>query len=154
MVRAMPGATSKSLLEQSWVRARLHPVGNGRYSVIFDGKLLVERSHDPDRDAARALLARGIAGKIAHDHRHREAAQFTVEEGPHGPLLRRYRGMENEATAPAGVDPVQIAKPPRCGRCPQSQAFFLHFMPVPLPEDLSMEGAKLAGSSFSPVREA
>jgi hypothetical protein len=46
------------------VRARLHPLGNGRYSVLFDGKLLVERSRDPECDAARTLLARGYNGAL------------------------------------------------------------------------------------------
>jgi hypothetical protein len=50
------------------LKARLHPkwmtkVGY-RYSVIFRGKLLVENSRDPECDAARALLARGITGKL------------------------------------------------------------------------------------------
>ena len=44
------------------LRARLHPIKstNGRevYSVVFQGKLLVER------DAARTLLAQGITGKL------------------------------------------------------------------------------------------
>ena len=44
------------------MRARLHPLGNGGYSVLFDGKLLVERSRDPECDAARTLLARGYNG--------------------------------------------------------------------------------------------
>jgi hypothetical protein len=46
------------------MKARLHPLGNGSYSVIFDGKLLVERSRDPECDAARALLALGHTGKL------------------------------------------------------------------------------------------
>jgi hypothetical protein len=45
------------------MKARLH-LGNGRYSVLFDGKLLVERSRDPECDAARALLARGYTGQL------------------------------------------------------------------------------------------
>jgi hypothetical protein len=35
-----------------------------RYSVIFRGNLLVKRSRDPECDAARALLAHGITGKL------------------------------------------------------------------------------------------
>jgi hypothetical protein len=35
-----------------------------RYSVLFQGELLVERSRDPGCDAARALLAKGITGKL------------------------------------------------------------------------------------------
>ena len=48
--------------------ARVHPLQskNGRelYSVIFRGKLLVDRSGDPECDAARALLAQGFTGKL------------------------------------------------------------------------------------------
>jgi hypothetical protein len=50
--------------------ARLHPVklkkGGEIYYVIFRGELLVERSGDPECDAARALLAKGITGKLTH----------------------------------------------------------------------------------------
>ena len=50
------------------VSARLHPLksktGKPLYSVIFRGKLLVERSCDPECDAARALLLQGISGKL------------------------------------------------------------------------------------------
>jgi hypothetical protein len=47
------------------LKARLHPVWLGgrdgyRYSVIYDGKLLVERSRDLECDAARALVAVGV----------------------------------------------------------------------------------------------
>jgi hypothetical protein len=44
------------------LKARLHPhrAGTGyRYSVLFQGELLVDRSRDPECDAARALLAQG-----------------------------------------------------------------------------------------------
>ena len=50
-------------------KARLHPhwVG-GRtgyvYSVIYEGQLLVERSRDPECDAARALVPKGITGEL------------------------------------------------------------------------------------------
>ena len=50
------------------LKARLHPVwvpGVGfHYSVIFDGKLLVDHSRDPECDAARALKTKGITGKL------------------------------------------------------------------------------------------
>jgi hypothetical protein len=56
------------LTRRMTLSARLHPLKkkNGRevYSVIFRGKLLVERSGDPECDAARALLAQGIIGKL------------------------------------------------------------------------------------------
>jgi hypothetical protein len=46
--------------------ARLHPLKpeKGLYSVIFRGKLLVERSRDPECDAARALLVKGFTGQL------------------------------------------------------------------------------------------
>jgi hypothetical protein len=88
------------------MRARLHPrwIG-GRtgyvYSVVFDGKLLVDRSHDPECDAARALVAMGITGKLTlcdgKTGIHRtiidieKAARLTVEETGAYPRFRKYR---------------------------------------------------------------
>jgi hypothetical protein len=49
------------------LKARLHLAGGRdgyRYSVLLDGQLLVDRSRDPECDAARALLAKGITGKL------------------------------------------------------------------------------------------
>jgi hypothetical protein len=51
------------------LKARLHPhwVGGEAgyfYSVVCDDKLLVERSRNPECDAARALIAQGITGKL------------------------------------------------------------------------------------------
>src|SRR5262245_24381869 len=94
------------------LKARLHPkwvptVGY-RYSVIFRGKLLVERSRDPECDAARALLALGITGKLTmldgKTGRPRtfidieNAARLTAEEGPNAPRCRRFRGVEKGPT--------------------------------------------------------
>jgi hypothetical protein len=46
------------------IQARLHPIwrgeGTARLLGHSDGKLLVERSRDPEHDAARALVAKGI----------------------------------------------------------------------------------------------
>ena len=88
------------------MKARLHPhwIG-GRtgyvYSVIYEGQLLVERSRDPECDAARALVAKGITGELTpldgKTGRPRtiinieRAAKLTAEEGPCTPLLRKYR---------------------------------------------------------------
>ena len=86
--------------------ARLHPHWVcGRtgyiYSVICEGQLLVERSRDPECDAARALVAKGITGELTlldgKTGRPRtiinieRAAKLTAEEGPCTPLLRKYR---------------------------------------------------------------
>ena len=50
------------------LKAKLHPIWvptvGYRYSVIFRGKLLVERSRDPECEAARALVAKGMTGKF------------------------------------------------------------------------------------------
>ena len=88
------------------MKARLHPHwAGGRagylYSVIFDGKLIVDRSRDPECDAARALVARGIIGKLTMlDGKTgkprtiidiEKAARFTVEETGGIPRFRKYR---------------------------------------------------------------
>jgi hypothetical protein len=47
------------------MKARLYPNESGdRYSVLFHGEIIVERSRDPECDTARALLARGYTGKL------------------------------------------------------------------------------------------
>ena len=51
------------------IKARLHPKWVGGkagylYSVIYEGRLIVERSRDPECDAARALIAKGVTGKL------------------------------------------------------------------------------------------
>jgi hypothetical protein len=83
------------------LKARLHPLAKGRYSVLFNGRLLVEGSRDPECDAARALVAQGITGKLTLcDGKTgtprtiidiERAARLTVEEGPNGPRFRRFR---------------------------------------------------------------
>ena len=86
------------------LKARLHPhwIG-GRtgyvYSVLFAGELLVDRSRDPECDAARALHARGISGKLTLcDGKTgvprviidiERAARLTCTEGPSGPRLQK-----------------------------------------------------------------
>jgi hypothetical protein len=95
-------------------KARLHPIwagGQAGYldSVIFDGKLLVERSRDPEHDAARALLAKGISGKLTMLDGKRgiprtiidieEAAKLSVaEESRHG--LRK-RNVNPDSASPS-----------------------------------------------------
>lgn len=76
--------------------------------MIFPGKLLVERSRDPECDAARALVAKGITGKLTmldgETGKPRtiidieKAARLTAEEGPNAPRYRRFRGMEEAPT--------------------------------------------------------
>ena len=87
--------------------ARLHPKWMGGrsgyvYSVIHEGKLLVDKSRDAACDSARALLARGSTGKLTmldgKTGRPRytldieRAAGLTVEENRRdGPRFRKYR---------------------------------------------------------------
>jgi hypothetical protein len=86
------------------LKARLHPSRKPkqgyRYSVIFRGKLIVDRSKDAACDAARALLAMGFTGKLTMlDGKTgiprmiidiEKAARLTVEEGPRGPRFVKY----------------------------------------------------------------
>jgi hypothetical protein len=102
------------------MKARLHCQGDDRYSVILDGKLLVERSRDPECDAARALLALGHTGKLMLcDGKNgiprtiigiEKAAGLRVKEGP----LRfaPYESCPDRAYSPesdAGDQPVPEA---------------------------------------------
>jgi hypothetical protein len=86
---------------------------SGRYSVLFHGELIVDRSTEPELDAARALVARGITGKLTmldgKTGRPRtiinieQAAKLTVKEGP----LRFRPYVQNRPNrAPAGEDRV------------------------------------------------
>jgi hypothetical protein len=88
------------------ITARVHPHWAGGkagylYSVIYGGTLLVERSRDPECDAARALVAKGITGtltlldgktglpRLTLDIE--KAAKLTVREDRGlGPLFVRY----------------------------------------------------------------
>jgi hypothetical protein len=95
------------------LKARLHPKWVGGhdgycYSVIQDGKLLVDRSRDPECDAARALVEKGITGKLTlldgKTGKPRtiidivKAARLCTKEGP----LRfaRYEGRPNSPHSP------------------------------------------------------
>jgi hypothetical protein len=84
------------------------------YSVVCDGKLLVERSRDPECDAARALLAKGISGTLTLcDGKTgmprtiidiEKAARLTVEETGNAPRFRKYR--ERGGSAPYSPEEV------------------------------------------------
>jgi hypothetical protein len=81
---------------------------SGRYGVEFDGDLIVEGSRDPEHDLARALLARGLTGKVtmldANTGMPRtiidieKAAKLTVEENSsYGPRVRKWKPMPDIA---------------------------------------------------------
>ena len=104
---------------QEPLTARLHPKWVGkrdgyRYSVICRGELIVDRSRDPECDAARALLARGCTGKLTmldgKTGRPRtivdieRAAHLTTEEGPWGPRFVKYRKSVVDRSQTAETD--------------------------------------------------
>ena len=99
------------------LKTKLHPVrvprGGYRYSVIFRGELLVDRSRDPECDAARALVAKGIAGRLTMldgKSKHRividieRAAQLCVKEGP-----LRFAPYESRPDAPQTAETDEAA---------------------------------------------
>jgi hypothetical protein len=106
---------------QEEIKARLHPhwVGGEAgyvYSVICNGELLVAHVRNPECDAARALVAQGISGKlILCDGKTgkprvfidiEKAAKLTIEEAAGAPRFRKYRerdGSEGHSPAKAGI---------------------------------------------------
>lgn len=94
------------------VTVRLHPLKSKKskqlYSVIFRGKLLVERSGDPECDAARALLIRGFTGKLYLS----DAGGFSItkKHEPWGCITSTRRDLRC-------CEPSSTSKRlPRCGR--------------------------------------
>jgi hypothetical protein len=109
------------------LQAYLHPpirkVGiryTGQYSVTFDGETVVKGSRDPETDLARALLAKGITGKVrvmdANTHGHRSTVDIekaakvrAVETGTYP----RFRKAETCAESPpAGEDDLVVPTMP------------------------------------------
>ena len=116
------------------LHARLHPIWTGgrdgyRYSVLFDGQLLVERSRDPETDAARELLAKGVTGKLTLlDGKtgkprtviniEKAAKLVTTEENRSGLRFRKpSRATDNSPSSPeTGVVEAVIAERKRGAR--------------------------------------
>ena len=106
------------------LKARLHPLWTGseyRYSVILDGKLLVERSRDPEYDAARALVARGFTGTLTlldgKTGKPRtiidteEAARLRCREGRSAPYFAKYDETSPSASpGPETVEPISDSR--------------------------------------------
>ena len=80
---------------------------NDRYNVLMDGERIVTRSRNPDTDVARALLARGITGKLtildgeAKTPRLRldieRAAKITVSEDQRRMRFVKWKPMPTDA---------------------------------------------------------
>src|SRR5262245_31395445 len=97
-------------------RITIEPVSVGSrgelYRVRFDGAVLLESSRNPEFDACRALLARGITGKLevwrpGKQHHDMQldiecGAELTVEEtDQRGLRLVRYRPFSADAAQDA-----------------------------------------------------
>ena len=109
---------------QQPLTARLHPKWVGgrdgyRYSVICRGELIVDRSRDPEADAARALKAMGHTGELTMlDGKTgvprtiiniEKAAKLAVEETGGAPRLRKYRERGGSET-PSPEAPSQVGE--------------------------------------------
>ena len=95
----------------------LRYLGSGRYSVEWQGQALLASSDDPEFDACRALLVRGVTGKLLTRHggsaHHamlldiQRGASSRTEEGRRvGPRRARWR--------PFGTDPLEGPAPVTC----------------------------------------
>ena len=80
--------------------------------VLVDGKLLVKNPRDPECDAARALLARGYTGKLTLCDGKTGIPRTIIDieraarkKDRTALAFRRYRAVENEATAPERIEP-------------------------------------------------
>jgi hypothetical protein len=103
------------------MKARLHHHA-GSYSVLFDGKLLVEGSRDPECDAARALLALGYTGTLHMlDGKTgiprtiidiERAAKVTTKEGRHGPYFAKLKHQIERTASKAMRLVSQYRRPP------------------------------------------
>ena len=118
--------------------ARLHPKWVGgrdgyHYSVICRGELIVDRSRDPECDAARALLARGITGKLTmlDGKTGRPRTIVDVEKAAKGPRYRRRPGWPQ--VSPCG--PGRLIIQPRRGspRKDESQGLEALWQRPPVP---------------------
>lgn len=94
----------------------------GRYKIEFGGEVILPSCRDPEHELARALLARGLAGKVmvldAITGRHRstvdieKAAKLTVEESwSFGPrIVKWYPFTETVRRALAPSPPAAEAE--------------------------------------------
>ncbi len=81
------------------------------YDVLVDGEVIVSRSHDPEHDTCRALLAQGVKGKLTLTNLAgtprssidiETGAEWTViEDEKRGLLLVRYRKWPGTSAVPS-----------------------------------------------------
>jgi hypothetical protein len=121
---------NQGLQEPEIYKAYLHPpIYAGRYQVEFDGALIVQDSHDPETDLARALLSRGMTGTVkvidAKTGKHRstvDTAKLRTEEGPHGPRFVRFKQTVVE---PPHAGETNLPASPVAERDLKSRNFFV-----------------------------
>jgi hypothetical protein len=96
--------TTKIVLEPY---IRKPPITGGkaqRYQVWLGNEVLIEDTHNPEYEACRALLARGITGRLEtyrEGNPHpamildiEKAAKLTISEGAHGPTRVKWQPFE------------------------------------------------------------
>jgi len=69
----------------------LHPLGRDRWRVEFESETLIEACDDPAYDACRALLARGITGRLQTRLAGQEYGSLRLDI-EHGAKLRAQEG--------------------------------------------------------------
>jgi hypothetical protein len=84
----------------------LSPARPGRYDVRLGEEVIVRGSRDPEHDAARALLARGITGPMTTTRANgvvcmrfasiEKTAQLTISETDEGFKVRRWEAFPRE----------------------------------------------------------
>lgn len=102
--RPSPGATAKLTLQIAEDRTRpLNPGEPIKFSTTMDGQPVVTRSAVPMYDSCRVLASWDLTGKakfvradgtVGMTMDIQAGAKLTVEEGPGGPKVRKYRGTD------------------------------------------------------------
>ncbi|MEO5807905.1 hypothetical protein [Devosia sp.] len=98
------GATAKHTLLIAEDRSRsLNPGEAQKFSTTLDGQPVVTRSAVPMYDSCRVLQTWGYCGKVEFVRADgvigmtmsiADGAKLTVQEGPSGPKVRKYRAMD------------------------------------------------------------
>ena len=72
----------------------IYPQGSNRYSAWFDGEEIISGSRDPEHDIARALLAKGIAGRalIVDGHTGARRSWVNIEKAAPLRMVEESRG--------------------------------------------------------------
>ena len=113
--RAKSAVDNSSSISTTFAALRPFWIGGDKYGylydVLLDGKVIVRRSHDPEHDACRALLAKGITGKLTlTDLEGTPRSSIDIETGAkwrvidddkRGLLMVPYRAWPGTSTGPS-----------------------------------------------------